>query len=128
MWTAAEILQLRTQVEPSIVALFGALLPGTSSLIVESSALLWRISNAILVLFGAVALIRYLYRTRRTATLWSQRVLLVVSVLVSLGMICAALDLVSQHEFTFVPGLWVALLAGVHNFTLLLFRIEADHG
>ena len=85
-WTAAELLQLRTQVEPSIVALFGALVPSTITLIVDSPILLWRISNAILVLFGIAALIRYLYRTHRTPTLWSQRVLFLVSVLVLSGM------------------------------------------
>lgn len=127
-WTAAELLQLRTHVEPSMVALFGALVPSTICLVVDSPALLWRISNAILVLTGSVSMVRYLYRTRRSPTLWSQRVLFVVSLLVLLAMILGALDVVPKHEFTFVLGLWVAMAVGVHNFALLLFRVEADDG
>lgn len=127
-WTAAELLQLRTQVEPSIVALFGALVPSTLALIIESPALAWRISNAVLASLGILALIRYQLRTHSTPTLWSQKVLAVVAILALLGLIGGALDVVTKHEFTFMVGLWVALVVGVHNFALLLFRIEADYG
>lgn len=125
-WTAAELLQLRTQVEPSIVALFGALVPSTLALVVESPTSVWRISNAVLAVLGLLAFIRYQYRTHRSPTLWSQKVLAVVAILALSGLILGALNLVTKHEFTFMVGLWVALVVGVHNFALLLFRIEAD--
>lgn len=125
-WTAAELLQLRTQVEPSMVALFGALVPSTVSLVATSPLALWRVSDAILGGFIFVALARYVWRTRRVSTLWSQRILSIVSVIVLIGLVLGATDVVSQSELVFMLGLWLALIVGAHNFALLLFRIETD--
>jgi hypothetical protein len=123
-WTASELLQLRTQVEPSMCALFGGLVPSTVGLLVTSPEMLWRISNLVLVGFIIAALTAHLYRSRRAPTLWSQRFLSIVSVVVIVVMILAASNIVIQREFVFMLGLWLALIVGVHNFTLLLFRIE----
>lgn len=47
-WTASELLQLRTLVEPSIVSLAGAFLPiGLGQLVSEPDAV-WKISNGLL--------------------------------------------------------------------------------
>lgn len=41
-WTPAQLLQLRTQIEPSLIALFGALVTGTLALVITSEDLLMR--------------------------------------------------------------------------------------
>ena len=48
-WTASELLQLKTLVEPSIVSLLGAFVPITLGLIIQNSEVLWRVSNAMLL-------------------------------------------------------------------------------
>ena len=125
-WQSDELLQLRTLVEPSICALFGALLPGTLVLIVDNSGLLWRLSNAILGLFVLIALVLFLLRTRTATTSLGQRILTVVCVVVLLGLGLSAVDYVEHHQFTFVAGLWLALIVAIYNFTLLLFKVEGD--
>ena len=125
-WTASELLQLRTQVEPSMCALFGGLVPSTVGLLVGSHEMLWRISVVILAAFIFSALAAFLIRARRAPTLWSQRFLSIVSVLVLVVMVLAATNIVTQYEFAFMLGLWLALIVGVHNFALLLFRVERD--
>ena len=43
-WTASEMLQLRTQVEPSLCALFGALVPSTVALLGVSFEVLYHLT------------------------------------------------------------------------------------
>src|SRR5215831_4095097 len=40
-WSSEELLQLRTLVEPGLVAVFGSLLPGIAHLAFESDAIAW---------------------------------------------------------------------------------------
>lgn len=123
-WGPAELLQLRTQVEPSMTALFGALLPATAGLLVDSQNALWQICNGLLAVFIFAALLAYLVRTKRAPTLLSQKVLTVVSIFVLAGLVASTTNLVTAHQATFMFGLLLGLVVGVHNFTLLLFRIE----
>jgi hypothetical protein len=124
VWSAAELLQLRTQVEPSLTALFGALLPATVGLLVGNHEVLWRICNALLAVFIVLALGAFLFRTRAAPTLFGQWVLTALSFVVLMGLILSATNVVILHQLTFMLGLWLGLLVGVYNFSLLLFRVE----
>ena len=120
-WSAEEILRLRTLVEPSLVALFGSLLPGTLQLAFESEPLVWRLSNAALASLGAAAGAAFIARSRSAGTTVGQRVLLVLVLLAIGAQLLAALGVLPQYELVFVIALVVALVVAAYNFLLLLF-------
>jgi hypothetical protein len=119
-WSAEEILQLRTLVEPSLVALFGSFLPGTLHLALDSEPLVWRLSNGALGLLGVVAGAAFIARSRFASATIGQRVLLVAVGLAVLALLLAAADVVKQYELVFVTALILALAVAAYNFLLLL--------
>ena len=123
-WKADELLQLRTQVEPSAVSLFGAMLPSTLGLVIVELDVLWRVCNGLLAILIGIALGAFLLRARHAPLVASQNVLTIVAIIVFIGLVCSTLNLVSDHQFTFVVGLILGIVVGVHNFALLLFRVE----
>lgn len=120
-WSLEEILQLRTLVEPSLVALFGSLLPGTIQLAFESEPLVWRLSNAALALLGVAAGAAFIARSRFASTTTGQRVLFVLALLAIGAQLLAAVGVLGRYELVFVIGLIVALIVAAYNFLLLLF-------
>lgn len=120
-WSPAELLQLRTLVEPGLVALFGSLLPGTVRLAFESEAMVWRLSSATLALLGVAGVVAFVARSRSATTTHGQRVLLVLAVLAVGAQMLAAAGVLVQYELVFVLGLMLALVVAAYNFLLLLF-------
>lgn len=123
-WTPEEILQLRSQVEPSAVALFGACIPSILALLISDQLLLWRVANGLLAILVGYALIAYYVRTRSAKTVMSQKVMSTVSAFVLLGIVASALNVIAHHQLTFVSGILLGIAVGVHNFGLLLFGVE----
>jgi hypothetical protein len=80
-WSSEEVLQLRTLVEPGLVALFGSLLPGVFQLVSQSEALVWRLSNGALALLGLASAAAFFARSRSASTTTGQRVLAVLAIL-----------------------------------------------
>jgi hypothetical protein len=120
-WSSEERLQLRTLVEPGLVALFGSLLPGTVGLALESEAMVWRLSSATLALLGVAGVVAFVTRSRSTTTTTGQRVLLALAVLAVGAQLLAAGGVLVQYELVFVLGLMLALVVAAYNFLLLLF-------
>lgn len=120
-WSKEDLLQLRTLVEPSLLALFGSFLPGTVQLAVPSEPFAWRISTGALGLLGVAALVAFVRRSRIAGTTFGQRVLTVVSIIGLGALFLASAGVVSQYELVFVLGLILALIVAAYNFLLLLF-------
>jgi hypothetical protein len=122
-WSSQELLQLRTLVEPSLIALFGSFIPGTLQLIFPSESLTWRLSNGVLGLLGVAGVSAFVSRSLSTSTTTGQRVLLTVAVASVGAQLLAAAGVLTQYELIFVLGLIVALVVAAHNFLLLLFSM-----
>ena len=126
-WSSEEILQLRTLVEPSLVALFGSFLPGALHLAFDSEPLVWRLSNAALGLLGVVAGAAFVARSRFASATIGQRVLLVPVGLAVVALLLAAGGVLRHYELIFVIALILALAVAAYNFLLLLVIAgEAD--
>jgi len=123
-WTSAELLQLRTLVEPSLIALFGSFFPAVFRLAAQSEVLVWRLSNGALGLLGLAAVAAFIARSRFATTTTGQRALLVVSILATGAQLLAACGLLVHYELIFVLSLILALVIAAYNFLLLLFPIE----
>ena len=119
-WSSEEILQLRTLVEPSLVALFGSFLPGTLSLAFDSEPLVWRLSNAALGLLGVVAGVAFIARSRFASATVGQRLLLLPVGLTVVALLLAAGGVFRHYELIFVVALVLALAVAAYNFLLLL--------
>ena len=119
-WTSEEILQLRTLVEPSLVALFGSFLPGTLHLAFDSEPLVWRLSNAVLGLLGVAGAAAFVARSRFATATAGQRVFLVLVGLTVAALLLAGAGILRQYELIFVVGLILALAVAAYNFLLLL--------
>jgi tellurite resistance protein TehA-like permease len=119
-WSSEEILQLRTLVEPSLVALFGSFLPGTLSLAFDSEPLVWRLSNAALGLLGVVAGIAFIARSRFASATTGQWLLVVPVGLTVVALLLAAAGILRHYELIFVVALILALAVAAYNFLLLL--------
>lgn len=119
-WSSEEILQLRTLVEPSLVALFGSFLPGILHLAFDSEPLVWRLSNAALGLLGVVAGAAFIARSRFASATIGQRVFLVPVGLAVIALLLAAGGVLRQYELIFVIALILALAVAAYNFLLLL--------
>ena len=119
-WSSEEILQLRTLVEPSLVALFGSFLPGILNLALDSEPLVWRLSNAVLGLLGVAAGAAFIARSRFASATTGQRVLLFVVGMGVGALLLAAVGILKLYELTFVIGLVLALGVAAYNFLLLL--------
>ena len=122
-WSSTELLQLRTLVEPSLVALFGSFLPTTIQLTFESEVLVWRLSNGALGLLGVAAIVAFIARSRFAGTTKGQRVLLALCVVAVGTNLLAAIGVLTQYELIFVLVLILALVVAAYNFLLLLFPI-----
>jgi hypothetical protein len=122
-WSPAELLQLRTLVEPSLIALFGSLLPGTLQLASVSERMSWRISNGVLGVLGIAGLGAFIARARSARITPGQRVLLVLTVPAIGANLLALGGVLTQHELIFVLGLLFALAVAAYNFLLLLFSV-----
>lgn len=123
-WSAEELLQLRTLVEPAASAMFGAFLPSILGLVISSDETLWRVCNGLLLIIIFLPFCAFWYRAKRADILVSHKSMSVVTVLVIGAMSLSALGIIELLEFTFLLGLILCLLVGVHNFALLLFKIE----
>ena len=122
-WSSQELLQLRTLVEPSLIALFGSFIPGTLQLVSPLESVTWRLSNGALGLLGLAGLVAFISRSRSTSTTTGQRALLTVAVTTVGAHLLAAAGVLKQYELIFVLGLVVALVVAAHNFLLLLFSM-----
>jgi hypothetical protein len=122
-WSAAELLQLRTLVEPSLIALFGSLFPGTLQLADVPDAWCWRIANAVLGVLGTLGLAAFILRSRAVRTTPGQRVLLVLTVPAIGANLLTSAGVLEQQELFFVVSLLLALAIAAYNFLLLLFSI-----
>ena len=122
-WSSAELLQLRTLVEPSLVALFGSFFPGTFRLASQSEVLVWRLSNGALALLGLAAVAAFIARSRFAGTTAGQRILLVFCVLAIGAQFLAACGVLVHYELIFVLSLILALVVAAYNFLLLLFSM-----
>jgi len=120
-WSSEELLQLRTLVEPGLVAVFGSLLPGTLHLAFESEVVVWRLSSAVLALLGIAGVVAFIARSRSAITTTGQNVLLVLAILGVGAQLLVAGGVLVQYELVFVVGLILALLVAAYNFVLLLF-------
>ena len=120
-WSSEEVLQLRTLVEPGLVALFGSLLPGVFQLVLPSEDWVWRLSNGALALLGLASAAAFFARSRAASTTTGQRVLAVLAVLAIGAHLLAAAGVLTQYELIFVLGLVLALMVSAYNFLLLLF-------
>ena len=122
-WTSQELLQLRTLVEPSLIALFGSFIPGIVQLVSSSESLTWRLSNGVLGLLGVAGVAAFISRSLSTRTTIGQRVLLTAAVTSVGAQLLAAAGVLTQYELIFVVGLVLALVVAAHNFLLLLFSM-----
>ena len=120
-WSPAELLQLRTLVEPSLIALFGSFLPGIIQLASQSEILTWRLSNGALGLLGLSGVAAFIVRSRTASTTPGQRVLVVLALPAIGALLLAAGGVLTQYELIFVLGLVLALVVAAYNFLLLLF-------
>lgn len=126
-WQKAEKVRLQALVEPSIVALVGALLPSTLSLVMDSNDLLWRVCNLIVLTMHIAAFTAYARRSGGTDTLISQKIMAGIAVIVFIIIGLSILGVIAQHQFTFALGLLLGIAVAIFNFSLLLFHlIEAD--
>jgi len=119
-WSSAEILRLRTLVEPSLVALFGSFLPGILQIAFDSEPLVWRLSNAALGLLGLAAGATFIARSRVASVTVGQWIFLVLVGLAVGALLLAAGDVLRQYELIFVIGLVLAIAVAAYNFLLLL--------
>ena len=122
-WSPAERLQFRTLVEPSLIALFGSLLPGLFQLAFQSEAVVWRLSNGVLALLGLAGSAAFIVRSRSASTTTGQWILLILSLLGIGAVLLAALGALTQYELIFVVSLVFALVVAAYNFLLLLFPV-----
>jgi hypothetical protein len=122
-WQKAEKIRLQALVEPSIVALAGALLPPTLSLVMENTDMLWRLCNLIVLVMHLAGFTAYIRRSRNTDILLSQKIMIGVAILVFVTLGLSVLGVISQHQFTFALGLLLGIAVAIFNFSLLLFHI-----
>ena len=122
-WQKAEKVRLQALVEPSIVALAGALLPSTLSLVLDNDDLLWRICNFLVLVMHVMAFTAYIRRSKGTDTLLSQKLMAGIAFIVFIALGLSALGVISQHHFTFALGLILGIAVAIFNFSLLLFHI-----
>lgn len=129
-WSEAELLQLRTLVEPSMVVLVGAFFPLGIALADMSPEAVWRISNALLLCLHAIGHGLFLIRGARynDAVRRSQTAVGILGACIYASMIASAFNLIIHHQLTFLVGLLYGLYVSVHNFYLLLFRRESFAG
>ena len=128
-WQTAEKVRLQAMVEPSIIALFGALLPATLGMVIEAGDGLWRLCNSLVLLMHLSAFTAYMFRSRNAETFVSQKLMAGIAVIVFLVQGASAINLISQHEFALALGLLLGLTVAIFNFCLLLFHIiQADPG
>lgn len=127
-WSSTEVLQLRTLVEPSLIALFGSFIPGTLQLAIQDEVLMWRLSNGALALIGLAGVVAFILRSRSTDTTVVQRLLVVVVVLAIGTQLLAVAGVLTNYELIFVLNLVLALVVAAHNFLLLLLPIGLGAG
>lgn len=120
-WTAQEVLQLRTLIEPSIVVMFGAFIPLIVGFFTQNQEILWRVSNGILLSVNLVIHILFWIRRSITEVHLSQKFMTVLSVLIYLILISSIFNLSIYHELAFILCLLMNIGVSVNNFYLLLF-------
>lgn len=120
-WQKGEKVRLQALVEPSIVALVGALLPSTLSLVMENNDILWRLCNLIVLVMHLTAFTAYIRRSDNTATLPSQKIMVVIAVVVFVILGLSVLGVFPQHQFSFALGLLLGIAVAIFNFSSLLF-------
>ena len=128
-WSEAELLQLRTLVEPSVVVLVGAFIPLVLSLLDMQGVALWRLGNGVLLCLHAIGHSLFMVRSVRSenAVVRSQRIVTGISFIVYAILIGSVAGLVEYHQFAFLIGLLLGIQVSVVNFYLLLFgRHESD--
>lgn len=120
-WSASELLQLRTLVEPSIVSLAGAFLPIALGQLVSELDTVWRISNGLLACGHTIGVSLFLTRGATAEVLLSHKILTVVTFAILAAMLGSAFDFWPWYEFTFLFGLLLGIAVSLNNFYLLLF-------
>lgn len=126
-WSESDLLQLRTLVEPSIVVFVGAFLPLGTALAEIQTETVWRVSNAMLFCLLGIAHSLFLIRAgkQKNAVVRSQTAMGFLGAFVYISLVASAFNLTSYHQLTFLVGLIYGLFVSVHNFYLLLFRVES---
>jgi hypothetical protein len=121
-WTSSEMLQLRTLVEPSVIALFGSFVPIVLSLVIADDILKWRTANGLLLAGHVVGISLFWFRGAASNVFFSHRIMTVISILIMLFQVGSPLNLIPWHELAFALSLLLGVSVSVHNFYLLLFE------
>lgn len=119
-WTADEILQLRTLVEPAITSLAGCFIPILLFAFFDDRESLWRVSNACLIAIHMVAWVLFWVRAKADA-LPSQKIMTVIFLGIVMIQILSVAAFVDFHVTAFLLGLLIGVAVSIHNFYLLLF-------
>ena len=122
-WTADEILQLRTLVEPAIAALAGCFVPILLVSFFDDRESLWRASNACLIVIHMVAFVLFWVRAKADA-MTSQKIFSAIFLGIVMIQILSVAAIVDIHVVAFLLGLLIGVAVSIHNFYLLLFATK----
>ena len=122
-WTADEILQLRTLVEPAITALAGCFVPILLVSFFDDRVSLWRASNACLIAIHMVAFVPFWVRAKADA-MTSQKILSAIFLGIVMIQILSVAAIIDFHVVAFLLGLLIGVAVSIHNFYLLLFATK----
>ena len=120
-WTANEILQLRTLVEPAMTTLAGCFVPILLVSFFDDQVSLWRVSNACLIAIHMVAFVLFWIRAKADAVT-SQKIMSVIFLGIVMIQILSVAAVVDFHVTAFLLGLLIGVAVSIHNFYLLLFE------
>ena len=122
-WSEAELLQLRTLVEPSVIVLIGAFVPFALSLLDLQGTSVWRFGNGVLLFLHAIGHSLFFVRSakRENVVVRSQKAVTGIAFLVYAVLIGSVAGLIEYHQLAFLLGLLLGILVSVVNFYLLLF-------
>lgn len=126
-WSDAEIVQLRTLVEPGIVVLFASFLPAMLVILLASEEVAWRISNGLLATGQLVNVVAFLARSKETGTTRVHQGLVVITFIVMGAHFLTAFGVISNYKLVFILGLVLGLIVSTYNFLLLLFPRDRNN-
>lgn len=120
-WSPAEMLQLRTLVEPSVVSFLGAFVPILLGLLITNQELLWRASNLLLASFHLVGFFAFVIRGSHAGISPTHKFMASLFLFILCFQLASVVIFSDHLELAFALSLIYGLCAGVHNFYLLLF-------
>ena len=125
-WSDAEIVQLRTLVEPGIVVLFVSFFPAILQLAFSSEEVAWRVSNGLLATGQLANVVAFLRRSSKTGTTRFQQWLVAITFIAMGAHFLTAIGYISNYELVFILGLMLGLVVSTYNFLLLLFSVKGN--